>query len=135
SVSDTSGSLLAVVDSAGLAGFVVWMGICYGAIGRRFWAFSGCTCGKADGYGKRFDGSTVGRDGSPTTGVGGAGNGSRSSWKTVSRTKSGLLGVLKVFLSGNSASTSLTSLVRVFAWSLKQVIDVVADSSLTMALK
>nr|GEU37604.1 hypothetical protein [Tanacetum cinerariifolium] len=90
SVSITSGSLLDVVDSAGLAGFVVWMCICSGAIGGRFWAFSGCTCGKADRDGKRFDGSTSSRDSSPITGVGG------------------------------TASTSLTSLVRVFAWSLKQ---------------
>nr|GFD54049.1 hypothetical protein [Tanacetum cinerariifolium] len=78
----TSGSLLDVVDSDGLAGFVVWMGICSGAIGGRFLAFSGCTCGKADIDGKRFYGSTASRDGSPITCVGGTGNGSRSSWKT-----------------------------------------------------
>nr|GEV23945.1 RNA-directed DNA polymerase, eukaryota [Tanacetum cinerariifolium] len=78
--------------------------------------------------------------------------------KTLSRTKSGLLelfivskwnwkmcvvpcsccrhnGRAKGFLSSSSATTSLTFLVSVWAWSLKHVIGVVVDPSLTIALK
>ncbi|GJT78616.1 hypothetical protein Tco_1045341 [Tanacetum coccineum] len=49
--------------------------------------------------------------------------------KTLSRTKE------KGFLSWSSATTSLTSLVSVWACSLKHVIGVVAEPSLTIALK
>ncbi|GJX06907.1 leucine-rich repeat-containing protein [Tanacetum coccineum] len=71
SVSATSGSLLAVVDNAGLVGFI--------GIGIGFRAVEGGGC--AAGVGRR----SVGCCG------GGVGKGNGGFWKTVSKTKSGLL--------------------------------------------
>ncbi|GKG47261.1 hypothetical protein Tco_0504458, partial [Tanacetum coccineum] len=51
SVSVTSGSLLAVVESAGLVGFAGWKGICSGGMDNKFWTSSGCTCCNVDGDG------------------------------------------------------------------------------------
>ncbi|GJU40586.1 hypothetical protein Tco_1193543 [Tanacetum coccineum] len=95
SASVISGSLIAVVERAGLGGiaYACWIGFCDG----------------------------------------GAGNRSGTSSKTVSKTKSGLLEVLIV--SNEIESTSCTSFVKELAWSLRQVIKIVADLSLTMALK
>nr|GEU31174.1 hypothetical protein [Tanacetum cinerariifolium] len=71
SASITSGSLLVVVDNDRLGGFAIWV----------------------DGDGSGFN--TL-NGGSHRTSVGGAGNDSIAFWKTVSRTKSCLLEVLRL---------------------------------------
>nr|GEW57825.1 hypothetical protein [Tanacetum cinerariifolium] len=96
SASITSGSLLVVVDNAGLGGFATWVSTCAGAIGWTLWTFWGCASGKVDRVSSRFSGLVFDMVGNSRIGVGGAGNRSGASWKIVSKTKSGLLEVLRV---------------------------------------
>ncbi|GJY02264.1 hypothetical protein Tco_0360416 [Tanacetum coccineum] len=128
----------AVVDNAGLVGFI--------GIGIGFRAVEGGGC--AAGVGRR----SVGCCG------GGVGKGNGGFWKTVSKTKSGLFEVLIVskwnwkvwvvpfsflresgrwngFLSAIWVRSLLHSTVKEFACSLKQVMEMVAVPSLTIAFK